>query len=177
MRGLPATTLEGLESRRQDVRGQWGRRAFLTVLALGLVAALAGYLGVRSTTVSAEEDGWSLSLEHASVARAGLDVPFTATVRHEGGFGEPGSPVTLALTGTYLDLYETQGFHPEPSATRRDADTLYLTFDAPAEGDTMVVTYDAYVQPAAQQGRSGDLAVLTDGRQVAMVSFRTRLLP
>ena len=56
--------------------------------------------------------------------------------------------MTLALSGGYLDLFEEQGFQPEPRASRRDADTLYLTFDAPATGDTFVVAYDAYVQPS-----------------------------
>lgn len=168
------TTLDGLEGRRQDVVGQWGRRAFLAVLMIGVVAAMAGFLGVRSSTVRASDDGWKLSLEHASVARAGLDVPFTVTVRHQGGFGEQ---VTLALTGTYLDIYETQGFNPEPSESRRDGTTLYLTFDAPAEGATFVVTYDAYVQPSAQTGRQGILAVLADGREVAAVDVHTLVLP
>ncbi|HRD62188.1 MAG TPA: hypothetical protein PLZ93_03130 [Nocardioides sp.] len=174
---LPETTLEGLESRSQDVAGLWGRRAFVTVICLVVVAALAGFLGVRSATVDAREDGWSVSLEYPSVARAGLDVTFRATVRHEGGFGDSPGTVTLALTGDYLNIYEEQGFHPDPSASRRDEHTLYLTFDAPTQGDTFVVSYDAYVQPSSQQGRAGTLAVLTDGREVAVVPFRTRLLP
>ena len=69
---------------------------------------------MRTTTADASDNGWSVQLEYALVARSGLDVPFTATVRHEGGFGDV---VTLALTGDYLDIYETQGFHPEPSTT------------------------------------------------------------
>lgn len=171
---LPESTLEGLQSRRQDVTGMWWRRFFVSLLACVLVAAVLGFLGVRTSTATASEDGWTLRLEYASVARAGLDVPWTATVSHDGGFGEQ---VTLALTGEYLDIYETQGFHPEPSATSRDGETLYLTFDAPPSGDTMTVTYDAYIQPAAQQGASATLAVRTDEREVATVRLRTRLLP
>ena len=174
MTPLPGSTLDGLESRRQDLVGLWGRRAVLAVLVVVILAALAGFLGVRSAIAEGDEDGWSLRLEYASVARAGLDVPWTATVVHEGGFGDE---VTLALTGDYLDIYETQAFHPEPSTTRRDGETLYLTFDAPPDGDTLVVAYDAYIQPAAQQGRDGTLAVFIDGREVATVAFRTRLLP
>ena len=112
MASLPETTLEGLETRRQDVAGMWGRRAFVGCLLVVLAAGVAGLLGVRTTTADASDSGWSVQLEYASVARSGLDVPFTATVRHEGGFGDV---VTLALTGDYLDIYETQGFHPEPS--------------------------------------------------------------
>ena len=69
-----------------------------------------------------------MRLHYAATARAGLDVPFTATVRHEGGLGKE---VTLAVTADYLDIFETQGFTPEPSSTSAMADTLYLTFDAP----------------------------------------------
>ena len=128
---------------------------------------------MRDTTSAASEDGWSLRLHYAATARAGLDVPFTATVRHEGGLGKE---VTLALTGDYLDLFETQGFHPEPSSTSRDADTIYLTFDAPPEGDVLTVSYDAYIQPAALTGRDATLS-RGAGRPVAVVDINTRLLP
>src|SRR5688500_3393717 len=110
MTPLPETTLEGLESRHQDVVGLWGRRVLLAALVMVLVAAVVGLLGVRTTTAEAQQDGWSVRLEYASVARAGLDVPWTATVHKD---GELGDQVTLALTGNYLDLYETQAFHPE----------------------------------------------------------------
>jgi hypothetical protein len=171
---LPESTLTGLESRRLDVIGLWARRTFLGLLVAVLVLGLAGFLGVRSATRSASAAGWSLHLTYASVARAGLDVPWQATVRHPGGFDHT---VTLALTGDYLDIYETQAFHPAPSAEWRDGRTLFLQFDAPPEAETMIVSYDAYIQPAAQQGRAGSLAVMQDGDPVATVTFHTRLLP
>jgi hypothetical protein len=171
---LPDTTLEGLETRRQDIQGAWWRRVFLALLALVVAAGLAGLLGVRDATATGDEDGWSLQLRYASTARAGLDVPFVATVRHEGGFDKE---VTLALTGDYLDIFETQGFHPEPSGETRDGQTLYLTFDAPPQGDTLTVSYDAYIQPASQIGRDATVAVWVDQHQVAAVRINTRLVP
>lgn len=172
--GLPDSTYKGLENRRLDLTGLWARRAFLTALAVTLVLGLLGWLGVRTATESARASGWTLSLEYASVARAGLDVPWQVTVQHAGGLG---TTVTLALTGDYLDIYETQGFHPQPSAEWRDGTTLYLQFDAPPDSDTMVVAYDAYIQPAAQDGRAGSLAVVQEGAPVARVRFATRVLP
>lgn len=171
---LPVSTLTGLEGARADRVATWARRAFLLLLVGVVVAGLLGVLGVRSRTASASQAGWTVDLRYAAVARAGLDVPWQVTVRHRGGFG--GQPVTLAVTGEYFAIYETQGFFPEPSAQARDGDTLYLEFDAPP-GDVLVVSYDAYVQPASQVGRSGTVGVYDGTRVLAPVAFRTRLVP
>ena len=152
----------------------WGRRAVMTGIAAFVLVGLTGRLGVHTTTHTADEDGYRLSLRFATVARSGLDVPWTVTVVADAGFSDT---VTLAVTGDYFDIYESQGFFPEPSASVRNGDTLFLTFDSPG-GDTFVVSYDAYIQPASQQGRDGSVGVVTDdGRTVARVGFRTRLLP
>ena len=39
------------------------------------------------------------------------------------------------------------------------------------------VAYDAYIQPAAQAGRSATVAVWVDQHEVAPVDLRTHLLP
>ena len=176
---LPDSTLEGLSGAGAGAIGTWGRRVFLAALVAALVAGLLGFLGVHTATTSSatgtgETDGdWSVSLTHASVARAGLDVPWQVTVRRVGGFDEP---VTLAVTGDYLDVYETQGFAPEPSAATRDGQVLYLEFDPPP-GDTLVVDYDAYIQPSSQVGAGGTVGVYDGTRVLAPVAFDTRLLP
>jgi hypothetical protein len=151
----------------------WLRRAMLTAMALAVAADLFSLLGVRTSTASAHGDGYDLSLRYPSVARAGLDTPWQVTVTHTGGFGKQ---LTLAITGDYFDVFETQGFHPEPADETRDAHTLYLTFTAPP-GDTFVVDFDAYIQPASQQGRSATVAVLDGATPVASVAFDTRLMP
>jgi hypothetical protein len=171
---MPDSTLIGFETRRQERTAAWGRRAVLGVLALIVFAGLIGVLGVRTTTGHASGGGFSLSVDHASVARAGLDVPWQVTVTNADGFEKT---VTLAVTGDYFDMYETQGFTPEPSASVRDGETLYLTFDAP-KGDTFTVDYDAYIQPSSQRGESGTVSVVdSDLRPLASVDIDTFLLP
>lgn len=171
---VPDSTLADVGRRSAGAPGVWGRRAFLLVLAVVLLAGVTGLLGVRSTTSSASAGGYELSVRHAAVARAGLDVPWEVTVERAGGFDEQ---LLLAVTGDYFDIYETQGFLPEPARTTRDADTLYLTFDAP-EGEIFHLSYDAYIQPSSQQGRDGSVSVLVTGGQPAVtVDFDTRLLP
>ena len=171
---LPDSSIDELQTPWQDRVSVWSRRGTLAVLLVVVLAGAAGALGVHSASTSSSGTDWSLRLRYAQVARAGLDVPWQVTVRHSGGFTDD---VTLAVTGAYFDIYETQGFHPEPSDESRDSDTLYLTFKAPPKGDTLVVAYDAYIQPASQVGRSGSVSVLDHGRRAATVHFRTRLLP
>lgn len=170
----PGSTLDGVETRPEGRFGIWSRRLLLGALAVFVGAGLIGLLGVRTATTSASEDGYTMTLEHATVARAGLDVPFAVSVTHEGGFAET---LTIAVTGDYFDIYETQGFNPEPSSQIRDADLLYLTFDAP-QGDVFRFSYDAYIQPSSQQGRSGEVILLAgDGSPLVTIPFRTRLWP
>jgi hypothetical protein len=151
----------------------WARRVMLGVLALGVVVALTSWLGVHTSTATATRDGYTMSLRYPAVAQAGLDVEWQVTVTHPGGFGKE---LTLGVTGDYFDIFETQGFHPDPSDETRDGHTLYLTFEAPP-GDTFVVYYDAYIQPASQEGKSARVAVLDHGTPVDWIDYRTRLLP
>ncbi len=171
---VPDSTLSGLETGRQQRTGLWGRRAFLCVLLVVVLAGAAGLLGVRTTTSSASAGGYTLDVTYASTARAGLDVPWQVRIDNPDGFGKE---VTVAVTGDYFDIYETQGFTPEPSTSVRDADTLYLTFDAP-DGTTFKVDYDAYIQPSSQVGRDATVSVVdADLRPLVSVAIDTHLLP
>lgn len=154
----------------------WARRSTLTVLVLILAAALLSLLGVHTRQVTTTRNGWTMSLRYPGIARSGLDVPWQVTVTHPGGFGRQ---LTLAVTGNYLDLFETQGFHPQASAETRDGKYLYLTFSTPP-GDTFTVYFDTYIQPASQRGLGGRVAITQGGvsrHQVAWIDFRTWLWP
>ena len=171
---MPDATLSGIESRREGTIAAWGRRGVLAVLLVFVLAGGGGLLGVRTATGTAEGAGYALRVDHARVARAGLDVPWQVSVTREGGFEKT---ITLAVTGDYFDIYETQGFTPDPSTSRRDADTLYLTFDSPP-GDTFTVSYDAYIQPSSQRGRAASVSVVDAALEpVVTVDIDTVLLP
>jgi hypothetical protein len=171
-----STLSDGSGARLEDAGSPvaaWARRATLLVLAIIVAASLTGFLGVHTATATSTRDGYTLSLRYPQVARAGLDVEWQATVTHPGGFDKG---VTLAITGDYFDIFETQGFHPQPSEETRDANTLYLTFASPP-GDTFVVYYDAYIQPASQQGKSARIAVLDHDVPVVWLDYKTHLFP
>jgi hypothetical protein len=143
--------------------------ALLVVVLLGAT----GLLGDTTQTTRVSGDGIDLTLTWATSSRAGMDVPWEVSVHRAGGFT---GDITLAVTGSYFDIYETQGWRPDPSDSTREGDTLYLTFSKPP-GDTLVAAYDAYIQPSSQVGRSGHLAVLDRGREAVSLDFRTILLP
>jgi len=169
------STLDPLRPLDHPPRRPVARRVTTGALALLLVAALTGVLGDRTAQASASDDGWTTTVTYAASARPGLDVPFRIAVTRQGGFD---GPVDVAIDRAYLEIFESQRFFPEPSGETGDARTVVLTFDPPAGSDTLVVSYDAYVQPASQVGRAGWVGVVeADGRVVAVAQFRTVLLP
>jgi hypothetical protein len=169
------STLEGLEHCGDGRVAAWSRRAVLIVLALVLLVGVVSLLGVHTRHQHAEDGGYRLSLSYPAIARAGLDTKWQVVLEHPGGF--TAKTVTLAVTGDYFDIFETQGFHPEPAGSTRDGTWLYLTFDTPPTGERLVVDFDAYIQPSSQLGRGATLEVLDAGEPVVSLDYTTWLLP
>jgi hypothetical protein len=164
------TDLRGVSD---NVRGHLIRRITIGVLAILVLLGALGLFGVRTGSVRASGDGYQLTVDYATVSRAGLDTPWRVTVHRRGGFA---GPITLASSAAYFDMFETQGLDPAPDTETASARYRYQTF-TPPPGDTFTVTFDAYIQPASQVGHRGETALLIDGRTVARVSYRTRLVP
>ena len=166
-------TAEGLADFPQPV-ALWLRRAGVLALATLVLATLVGALGVRTAETSAHGGGYHLTLRYPAVARAGLDAQWQVTVSHDVGLPKE---IVLGVTGDYFDLFEAQAFHPEPVESTRDGDTLFLTFATRPGADQFVVVFDAYLQPAAQQGGAATVAVWEGGDPMVSIAYRTRLLP
>ena len=157
-------------------RAVWLRRAFLSLLALIVVAGLLGFLGVRSQTSTAQSRSGDVSLDvhYAQVARAGLDVPFEITVHRPGGFDDD---VTLAVSSSYLELFNRNSIDPEPSSSTSTSDAVIWRFDRPP-GDTLAVSVDMQVQYGRHFGRNGFVSVLDrDRNAIARTTFKTWLSP
>lgn len=104
------STVEGIVDSTQPA-SLWARRGATALLVLLVLAALTDLLGVDTEEQVAEDNGYRLELRYPGTARAGLDTLWRVTVERQGGFGDE---LTLAVTGDYFELFETQGFHPEP---------------------------------------------------------------
>jgi len=170
---VPDSTFDDVANDPRERLAAWGRRGFLIAVLLLVVAALFGYLGMKTGSVSASSGGYHLDLKYPRIARAGLDVPWQLTVTRPGGFD---GPVTVEVTGSYFDIFESQGITPQPSDETSDGQWDQMTFDKP-EGDTLTIDFDIYVQPASQIGHSGTARVLDHGHPAASVDFKTRLVP
>jgi hypothetical protein len=160
-----------------DRFGIWFRRGFLCLLVVVVVLGVTGFLGVKSRTAQAHAKlgGTTLEVHYAQIARAGLDVPFEITVHKPGGFG--GQEVTLAVSSSYLELFNRSSVDPEPSSSTADASQVQWTFDPP-DGDTLVVSVDMQVQFGRHWGRAGTVSLLDDqGKPVVTTSIKTWLSP
>jgi hypothetical protein len=149
------------------------RRLFMIVLAGVLAVGLTGWLGVRTGTATARGGGYELTVTYGQVTRAGLATPWSLEIRHPGGFD---GPVTVSTNSRYLDLFDENGFDPQPSKSTATADTVIWEFEPP-DGDTLGVSLDARLEPGAQWGRTGETSVLVDGKPVVTVKYKTWVMP
>ncbi len=139
------------------------------VVALGL----SGLLGVRSRMTTVAGGGYELTVTYAQVSRPGLATPWSLEIHHAGGFD---GPVTVSTKSSYLDLFDENGFDPDPSTTTATPDAVIWEFDPP-EGDTLGVSFDARIEPGAQWGRTGETSVLVDGKPVVTATYKTWVMP
>lgn len=155
------------------VYSAWLRRVATFLLAVFVVAGAASVLGVSESTVSASGGGYELTVEYSEVSRPGLETPWKVRVIRPGGFD---GPVTLRTTAEYLEIFDLNGFSPEPDATRRDGQFLVMEFARPA-GEEFLFSLDARLSPATQSSQSANTALIDDGRIVAEVAYKTRVMP
>lgn len=153
----------------------WGRKVGLAVLLLVVVAGATGWLGVHTRSVSRTSDGYRLTVSYPQVARAGLDVEWTVRLHRDGGIR---TGFTIAVDADYFDIFESQGFSPEPASETTNGKQLLMRFEPPpGNGPDFRLDFDGYIQPASQLGRATTVAVLVHGKAVVQQPIRTWLAP
>jgi len=182
---MPSSTLDtavdvaGEAQQRLYRRRRLGYRVTSVALTLLVGAALVDasdvtVYGVDTDHAVASAAGWQLDVRYGTRSRPALATPFEIEVRREGGFD---GPVTIAVSADYLAMWDENGLDPQPTGETQDGDTLQWTFEPP-DGDVLVVSYDARIEPGAQNGKDGRVAVLDpSGAELVAVEFRTDLLP
>lgn len=172
---VPESTLDDVRTPSEGPVNPWPHRIGLGLLLLVVVLGATGILGVRSGTTSTHANGYTLSVVYPHVSRAGLDSPFRIRVHADNGT-IPGE-ITLGISEPWFRLFETQGFFPDPDSSTNDGRFVYLTFSQPGPGHDFMVEYDAYIQPAAQLGKSATVVLQIDGHEMARTTLKTWLVP
>ena len=151
------------------------RRFFVLCLTVFLLLGLTGVFGVKSTSVKDTGGGYELEVTYAKSARPGLAVPWSVEVRHEGGFDDN---VIVSTTSSYFDLFDENGFDPDPESSYSAGEDIVWEFKAP-EGDTLTIGLDARIGPSVQTlwPPKATTSVLVDGEPVVSVTYRTRVWP
>lgn len=168
------TTYEDVPEDTTTGTARWTTRVVLIALFLFVVAGAAGLLGVRNLTATAEDGGFTLSVNYPRLARAGLDTPLSITVSNPDGVGEE---VVVGISQEYLEIFETQGIFPEPTDSSTDGTYLYLTIAAEPGATTVRLDFDIYVQPSSQEGEQATVFVADGSTRLAETTIRTTLLP
>jgi hypothetical protein len=179
MAGLSASSTlpsgsPALAKRRTGYALTTGFLSVLMLLALIDSFGSAAIFGVDSTTETVSAGDLDLTVTYGVVSRPALATPFDIEVHRPGGFD---GPVRIAVDQEYLRMWDENGLVPAPSAETVMGPWLVWEFEPPV-GDTLLVSYDARIEPAAQDGRSGAVAVLDeDDVPILAIDFTTRVWP
>ena len=180
MHTTQATSAPGRSTRPDETpiaqlaRARTLRRVGLVALGIVVVAGLFNLLGVRTGTVSADGDGYRLTVEYAEVTRPGLATKWIVEVRSPAGFD---GPVTLATSALYFDRFDFNQLYPEPASVSPRGDEVLLEFEE-IEGDVLRVAFDGRASPTfAFALAHGSTGLEVDGRELARVDYTTVVMP
>lgn len=152
------------------------RAISLIFVGVVVLAGLAGFLGVRTSTAQASGNGLTVSVEHASVTRPGLATPFSVAVATEDGTALP-EQITTRINSDYLAMFDENGLEPEPASSYQNGRWTWWTFDVPQGHNELEVSFDVRLEPAVQWGREGSATVEIDDDEQVTVEFVTRVMP
>jgi len=170
------TEPEPAPSVQRQRRARTGRRIFVALLAAFVALGALGFLGVRSRTTSATGGGYELTVKYAAVSRPGLATPWSFEVRRPGGFPDG---LLVAVTSSYFDAFDENGFGPEPVEETTDGERTIWRF-GPTASEVLSVSMDARIEPGVQfTSAKGRLEVLTSRTAPPAVAaeFRTWVMP
>lgn len=171
----PTSTDPGQPPLERIRRARLVRRLFFVALCGLLLLGLLDVFGPRTAEVSAQGGPYEITVTYAKVTRPGLASLWSVEIRRQGGFD---GPVSLATTSDYLDVFDEHGLGPEPSTSTTDADRTIWEFEPPDDGDTLVVSLDARIEPGVQaKSAEATTSVLEDGQPVVSVDYRTLVTP
>jgi hypothetical protein len=157
-------------------RGAVGRAVGLVVMTVLVLLVGLGVAGPTSGHQVSVGGGYQLEVEHPARTRPGLAAPWSIQVTRLSGEAFDG-PVTIAITGSYLDLFDENGTDPQPDSSTADGEMVWWTFEAPEEGPTFAASFDLRTQPSWQRPQEAIVMLEVNGDVVTSVRFTTYVIP
>lgn len=151
------------------------RRVGLVLIALPVVAALAGMFGPTTATTRAVGPGVELTVTYPARTRSSVVTPLEIRVRHAGGFD---APVAVSVDHRLFDHLDFQNWYPNPDKESNDGPRVVYEFSPPT-GDELVVRLDARTGPnqGFSRGRYRVSVLDAKGAPIATVAFRMLVWP
>jgi hypothetical protein len=147
--------------------GQWLRRAFLTLLFVFLIAALANVFGQAAATDTVSGAAGTLSFKAPSRVRGGLTYQGEFVIHATAALGAP----TLVLDRGWVDQTTVNTVQPEPAGSTTDAEgNLKLRFAAMAPGRTLVVYIEFQANPINIGSHDAGVSLYDGARPIASIS-------
>ena len=171
--GLSPETLSSLRRRRALYTLTTGILSALMFLGVTDTLGWTSAYGVSSAVVEVSSAGRTLRVRYPEVTRPALASPFDITVVDPDGFDEP---VRLRLNRDFFQLWDENGWYPEPSSERSQGEWIEIEFDPPS-GDELRVSFDARIEPAVQSGRAGEVALMDGTEAVVTARFDVAVRP
>lgn len=172
----PPSSTEPEEPSRSWIRFDEGLRYVAYALVFGVVvAAMFGLAGLRTRELVATNDDLTLTVTYAQITRPGIATPFEIAIDAHGSATLPAELSVDVPTG-YLAMFDENGLAPEPDAATSDGTTETWTF-RPGDASTLVIDFDARLQPNIHSGRSATVRVSGLGAEPVAVHLRTWVLP
>ena len=141
-----------------------------------LLLAATSLLGVRTGTVTAESEGYSIEVLRTQISRPGLATPFGVVISTIDGSDLPEN-ITLRLDTSYLSIFDFNGLEPTPSASFSTDRWTWWSFDVPSDQSSLRIGLDARLEPSVQWARSGSATLEIDGTSLVAVDFTTWVIP
>jgi hypothetical protein len=137
-----------------------------------VIAALGQQLGVRTDTVQGTSGDLAVTIRYADRARGALASPFSIDIERRGGFA---TQIEVRTTQSYLEIFDDNGFEPDPVEMTTEDGYVIWTFDPPP-GDTLEIILDARIEPGVF-GRERGTTIVAVGEDEVTLEYTTWVAP
>lgn len=172
----PSSTTHELEPGGRSTTDGIIHYAFVVFVVGVLVFGLLDLLGPRDAVVQASGERLEIALRYDRVIRPGLAATWELEVTTTDGGPLP-PEVEVRTSSSYLDVFDENGIGPEPRDQTADAQDAVWTFDTDPGARSLVVAFDARVQPGWRAPVEGTTTVTAGDAPPLAVRYRTWILP